>query len=152
MNYLFNRKKRTGLPLFPFAILTFEICLLTYAPAVINKKDKKPTLAAKEVCGFSIRSQTRLARVGQQLASKLSSHTVSLTASSSLRISSWTISFLLWYLMWQQAYLVKCHELQAWITTVARLMVFWLFHINLCNLISINMISYSFTIWNCINI
>ena len=37
-------------------------------------------------------------------------------------------------------------------TTEVRLMVFWLFYINLCYLISINMISYDFTIWDFINI
>ena len=37
-------------------------------------------------------------------------------------------------------------------TTVVRLIFFWLFYLNLCNLISINMISYNFTIWNFIKI
>ena len=35
LNYLFNTKKRTCLPIFLFEILTFEICLLTYSPPVI---------------------------------------------------------------------------------------------------------------------
>jgi len=39
-DYLFNAKKRTCLPIFLFEILTFQICLLSYAPPVIcNLKD-----------------------------------------------------------------------------------------------------------------
>ena len=37
-------------------------------------------------------------------------------------------------------------------TTEVWIMFFWLFYISLCNFLSINMISYDFTIWDFINI
>ena len=38
LNYLFNAKKRTCLPIFLFEISKFEICLSTYASPVFENK------------------------------------------------------------------------------------------------------------------